>query len=44
MPTDDKLVSLFEVMTSGFGSVNSRVQDIEDNVHELMSSSAQVER
>ena len=44
MPTDDKLVSLFEVMTSGFGSVNSRVQDVEDNVHELMSSSAQVER
>ena len=44
MPTDDKLVSLFEIMISGFGSMNSRVHDIEDGVHALISASAQSER
>ena len=44
MPTDDKLVSLYEIMNSSFGSMNSRVHDIEDGVHALISASAQSER
>ena len=44
MPTDDKLVSLFEIMISGFGSMNSRVNNIENNVHALISEKAQSER
>ena len=44
MSMDEKLVSLFEIMTSGFGSMNSRVSELEDNVHVLLSSSAQSER
>ena len=40
MPTDDKLVSLFEIMISGFGSMNSRVNNIENNVHALISEKA----
>ena len=44
MSTDDKLVSLFEIMIDGFGSMNSRVNNIENNVHALISESAQSER
>ena len=44
MSMDEKLVSLFEIMTSGFGSMNSRVSELWDNVHVLLSSSAQSER
>ena len=44
MPTDDKLVSLFEIMISGFGSMNSRVNNIENNVHALISEKVQSER
>ena len=36
MSTDEKLVSLFEIITS-FGSMNSRVSDLEDDVHALLS-------
>ena len=44
MSMDDKLVSLFDIMTSGFGSISSRVNDLEEDVHELISASAQSER
>ena len=44
MAADEKLVSLFEIMTSGFGSMNSRVSELDDNVHVLLLSSAQSER
>ena len=44
MSTDEKLVSLFAIMTSGFGSLNSRVSELEDSVHVLLLSSAKSER
>ena len=44
MSMDEKLVSLFEIMTSGFGSMNSIVRELEDGVHVLLSSSAKSER
>ena len=44
MPTDDELVSVFEIMISGIGSIKSRVHDIEDDVHALISASAPSER
>ena len=44
MSQDEKLVSLFDIMTSGFGSMNSKVHAIEDNVHALISVSVQSER
>lgn len=43
MSTDDKLVSLFEIMTS-FGSMNTRVSDLEDDVHALLSLNNASER
>ena len=39
MSTDEKQVSLFEIMTSGYGQCT-----LEDDVHVLLSSSAQSER
>ena len=44
MSTDEKLVSLFEIMSSGFGPMNSRLSELEDGVHVLLSSSAKSER
>ena len=44
IPTDDKIVSLLEIMISDFGSMNSRVKNIENNVHALISKNAQSER
>ena len=44
MSRDEKLVSLFEVMTRGFWAMNSRVNELEDDVLVLLSSSAQSER
>ena len=41
---DEKLVSLFEIMTSGFWSMNSRASELEDGAHVLLSSSAKSER
>ena len=41
---DEKLVSLFEIMISGFGSMNSRASELENGVHVLLSSSAKSER
>lgn len=43
MSTDEKLVSLFEIITS-FGSMNSRVSDLEDDVHALLSLNNASER
>ena len=43
MSTDDKLVSLFEVMTS-FGSRNARVNKLEGDVHSLLSLSEESDR
>ena len=43
MSTDDKLVSLFEVMTS-FGSTNARVNKLEGDVHSLLSLSEESDR
>ena len=39
MSTDEKQVSLFEIMTSGYGQCT-----LEDDVHYLLSPSAQSER
>ena len=43
MSTDDKLVSLIEVMTS-FGSTNARVNKLEGDVHSLLSLSEESDR
>ena len=44
MLQDEKLVSLFDIMTIGFGSMNSKLHAIEDNVHALISVSVLSER
>ena len=33
---DEKLVSPFEIMTSGLGSMNSTVSELEDDLHVIM--------
>ena len=43
MSTDEKLVSLFEIMT-GFGSLTSRVHSLEDNVHSIIALNVESER
>ena len=43
MSTDEKLVSLFEIMT-GFGSLNSRVHSLEDNIHSISALNVESER
>lgn len=43
MSTDEKLVSLFEIIT-GFGSLNARVHSLEDNVHSIIALNVESER
>ena len=43
MSTDDKLVSIFEIMTS-FGSLNTRVDSLEGHVHSLLALNVESEK
>ena len=43
MSTDDKLVSIFEIMTS-FGSLNTRVDSLEGHVHSILALNVESEK
>lgn len=43
MSPDDKLVSIFEIMTS-FGSLNTRVDSLEGHVHSILALNVESEK